>query len=131
MVVEKAIADGLGMDIDVKNSQGVLVVEEDGVEAHVGADESFELVGRDFAEAFESGDFGARGGVDGLDAFFVGVAVFGFLLVAHTEEGCLENIYVTGTDEFGVESKEEGEQQQSDVHAVDIGIGGDDYVIVA
>ena len=27
MVVEKAIADGLGMDIDVKNSQGVLVVD--------------------------------------------------------------------------------------------------------
>ena len=26
MVVEKAIADGLGMDIDVKNSQGILVV---------------------------------------------------------------------------------------------------------
>lgn len=26
MVVEKAIADGLGMDIDVKNSQGVLIV---------------------------------------------------------------------------------------------------------
>ena len=26
MVVEKAIADGLGMDIDIKNSQGVLVV---------------------------------------------------------------------------------------------------------
>lgn len=27
LVVEKAIADGLGMDIDVKNSQGVLVVD--------------------------------------------------------------------------------------------------------
>ncbi|MBR6329633.1 MAG: rod shape-determining protein [Lachnospiraceae bacterium] len=27
MVVEKAIADGLGLDIDVKNSQGVLVVD--------------------------------------------------------------------------------------------------------
>ena len=27
MVVEKAIADGLGMDIDVKNSQGVLIVD--------------------------------------------------------------------------------------------------------
>lgn len=27
MVVEKSIADGLGMDIDVKNSQGVLVVD--------------------------------------------------------------------------------------------------------
>ena len=27
MVVEKAIADGLGMDIDMKNSQGVLVVD--------------------------------------------------------------------------------------------------------
>lgn len=26
MIVEKAVADGLGMDIDVKNSQGVLVV---------------------------------------------------------------------------------------------------------
>ena len=26
MVVEKAVADGLGLDIDVKNSQGVLVV---------------------------------------------------------------------------------------------------------
>ena len=27
MVVEKAIADGLGLDIDVKNSQGVLIVD--------------------------------------------------------------------------------------------------------
>lgn len=27
MVVEKAVADGLGMDIDVKNSQGVLIVD--------------------------------------------------------------------------------------------------------
>ena len=27
MVVKKAVADGLGMDIDVKNSQGVLVVD--------------------------------------------------------------------------------------------------------
>lgn len=27
MVVEKAIADGLGMDIDIKNSQGVIVVD--------------------------------------------------------------------------------------------------------
>ncbi len=27
MVVEKAIADGIGMDIDIKNSQGVLVVD--------------------------------------------------------------------------------------------------------
>lgn len=27
MVVEKAVADGLGMDIDIKNSQGVLVVD--------------------------------------------------------------------------------------------------------
>lgn len=27
MVVEKAIADGLGMDIDIKNSQGILVVD--------------------------------------------------------------------------------------------------------
>ena len=26
MVVEKAVADGLGLDIDVKNSQGVIVV---------------------------------------------------------------------------------------------------------
>ena len=26
MVVEKAVADGLGLDIDVKNSQGVLIV---------------------------------------------------------------------------------------------------------
>ena len=31
MVVEKAVADGLGLDIDVKNSQGVLVVNVGGI----------------------------------------------------------------------------------------------------
>ena len=34
-------------------------------------------------------------------------------------------------DQFGEELEEEGEQQQADVHAVDVGIGGDDDLVVA
>ena len=33
--------------------------------------------------------------------------------------------------QFGEELEEEGEQQQPDVHAVDIGVGGDDHAVVA
>ena len=34
-------------------------------------------------------------------------------------------------DQVGVELEEEGEHQQADVHAVNIGIGGDDDIVVA
>ena len=33
--------------------------------------------------------------------------------------------------QVGIETQKEGEQQQADVHAVDIGIGGNDHVVVA
>ena len=38
---------------------------------------------------------------------------------------------MAATHHVGVELEEESEHQQADVHAVDIGIGGDDDVVVA
>ena len=53
------------------------------------------------------------------------------LLVAHTEQRCLQHIEVTLTNHIGEELQEKGHQQQSDVHTIDIGIGCDDHLVVA
>ena len=67
-----------------------VVAQDDGLEAHIGADEATKLVRGDFAQAFESGDFGLLAAfLLGGDAFLVTVAVIGLLLVAYTEQGRL------------------------------------------
>ena len=54
----------------------VAFVERDGLESHVGTDEVFELVGRDFPESFESRDFGVgREFLNGSETLFFGVAI--------------------------------------------------------
>ena len=53
----------------------------------------FELIGRDFTETFESSDFGiGTEFVESSDAFFFGVAIASFFLVAYTEKRSLEDI---------------------------------------
>ena len=101
------------------------------LQADVLADEALELVGRNLAEAFETRDFGAAAHL--LQRGFLfgrAVAIHVALLVAHAEEGSLQDIQVPGADHVGVEFQEEGEHQQADVHTVDIGIGRDDDIVI-
>lgn len=106
--------------------------DDDGVEADVFTDEVTEFVGGDFTESFEAGDFGFGAAfLDSGEAFFFAVAITGELFIAHAEEGGLENVEVALPNEFGEELEEEGDEEQADVHAVDVGIGGDDDVVVA
>ena len=109
-----------------------VVAQDDGFKPHVGADETSELVGRNLAQTFEAGNLGLLAAfLLGGDALLVAVAIISLFLVAHTEQGGLQDIDVAVAHQVGVELEEEGEHQQTDVHAVDIGIGGDDDVVVA
>ena len=101
------------------------------VQAHVLADELLELRRGDLAETFESRDLHPRAALlDGAHALLFGVAVVGHLLVAHAEERRLEDIEVARADHVGEELQEERGEQQADVHAVHIGVGGDDHLVV-
>lgn len=88
--------------------------------------------GGDFAQALEPRYFRvfAQQG-DGRFPLRVRVAVDGLLLVAHAEEGSLEDEEVALPDQLREELDEEGHQQDADVHAVVIGVRGDDHLVVA
>jgi hypothetical protein len=86
----------------------VLHGDFDGGEAHLGADEVLELFPVDFAEALEAGDFGPAQGGNGGIALGLGVAVAGFLLVAHAEEGGFEDVEVAGQHDRLEEAQEKG-----------------------
>ena len=95
-----------------------------------------ELVGRDFSQSFESGDFGVGTQLlDGSHALFFRIAVDGFvhpfLAVTHAEQGGLQDVHMTFLYQVGEELEEEGNHQQTDVHTVHIGIGGHDYLIIS
>jgi hypothetical protein len=97
-----------------------------------GPDEVLELVGADLAQALEAGDLRALAQLgDGALALLVAVAVEGLLLVAHAEQRRLQDVEVVVLHQVGEELEEEGHQQQADVHAVHVGIGGDDDAVVA
>ena len=55
---------------------------------------------------------------------------FLFAFVAHAEQWGLEYIYMTFPDQFREELKEEGYHQKTYVHAVHIGIGSNDNLVV-
>lgn len=64
-----------------------VVAQDDRLEAHVGADEATELVGGDFAQAFESGDLCLLAAfLLGGDALLIGVTIVGLFLVAYAEQ---------------------------------------------
>ena len=109
-----------------------VVAQDDRFKAHVGTNEATELVGGDFAQTFESGDLGLLTAfLLGGDAFLVGVTVVGLLLVAHAEQRRLQDVDMAVAHQVGIELEEESKHQQADMHAIDIGIGGDDDVVVA
>ena len=109
-----------------------VVAQDDRFKAHVGPDEASEFVGGDFAQAFEAGDLSLFAAfLLGGDAFLVAIAVVGLLLVANAEQGRLQDVDMSVAHQIRIELQEESEHQQTYVHAVDIGIGGDDDVVVA
>ena len=77
------------------------------VEAHVFADEVLELFRTYLAETFESGDFGRGRAIYGSNTLVVGIAICRFLLVPHSEQRRLKNVYVAGLDKLRIEPKEE------------------------
>ena len=64
-------------------------------------------------------------------ALRLGVAVARLLLVADAEQRRLEDVDVALDDELLEVAQEVGEQQVADVHAVDVGVGGDHDLRVA
>ena len=126
------------------------------LEPHVGSDEVCELVGRDLTKTFKSGYLWVRTEVaDGLQALLLAVAVtcdevaLAFLAretcvclshhllvfylrasVADAEERRLEHVDVSFLYQVGEELEEEGDDEEADVHAVDIGIGRNNHLIV-
>ena len=89
-----------------------VVAKDDGLKAHVGPDETTELVGGDFAQAFEAGDLGLLAAfLFGCDAFLIAIAIIGLLLVTHTEQGRLQDVDMSVAHEVGIELEEEGEHQ--------------------
>ena len=69
-------------------------------------------------------------GLDGAGRGVGGGAGF-LLLVAHAEERRLQDIHVALLDEVGEELQEEGDHQEAYVHAVHVGIGSHDDLVVA
>lgn len=104
----------------------------DGIKLHLGSDEGGELVGRGFAQSLEAGDLRSLAERrKGLVFLGFGVAVHGLLLVAHAKEGRLQHVEMAMAHEVGKELEKEGEQQHANVHAIDVGIRGDDHLVVA
>ena len=145
---------GVFAHIEIEQSHyGIVLLEIYTFEPYVLVDEVAELIGRDFAKTFETGylhgwslkTFNRRlplfvavaieGDEVGLGVgvgIVLGlVALDGFFAVSHTEERGLENIDMPLLDEVGEELQEEGNHEQTDVHAIDIGISGHDNLVVA
>ena len=121
----------------------------------VWADEVGHLIGVYLAQSLKSGNLGLRSQLgDGSQPLFLIVAephhivlvtlagrfAFGFehllvlylvAFVAYSEQWRLQNIDMALLDEVGEELEEEGDDEQTDVHTVDIGIGSHDDLVVA
>ena len=57
--------------------------------------------------------------------------VFFFLAALHLKQWRLCDVYVAALNQFGHLPIEEGKQQRSDVRAVDVGVGHQDYLVIA
>ena len=118
------------------------------------ADETSEFIGRNLTKSLESCDLRIGSQLtDGRLALFLtitvtgdevallarlGVGIGNHLLVAnlrttiaHSEERCLQHIDMTLLDEFWEELQEERDEQQTDMHAVDISIGGHNHLVIS
>ena len=126
------------------------------LQPHVGTDEMGEFIRRNLSQSFESGDFRVRAQIaNRLLALLIAVTVMRdeialFLLasqfririshrllvldlgslVAHTEQWGLKHVDMALLDEIWEELKEEGDDEQADMHSVDIRIGCHNYLVV-
>jgi hypothetical protein len=75
--------------------------------------------------------------ISGLRQFFHGrlfsrfiVAVDRFLFIPHAEQRRFQNVHMPRFTRSGKNCRKKGHQQQPDVHAIHIGIGCDDDIVV-
>ena len=123
------------------------------LKAHVRTYEMHKLLRTNLSQSLESCYLRVRTKVfDSLLTFLVAIAIAGNefallrssysllysllvlylgFLIAHTEQGSLQHIYVSLLDKVGEELKEECDDEQTDVHTVNIGIGSHDNLVVA
>ena len=109
--------DGVVAHVKLHDLGDALFVREfDVVHPHALTNEIGEFVGRDLSEAFEAGDFHTRLQLgDGFFLLSLVVAVDIVLLVAHPEEGSLEDMDMATADEVRIVLHEEGQHEHADV----------------
>ena len=102
------------------------------VKSHTFSDEIFELIRRNLSKTFESCYFYASlQSAYSLVLLFDVVAVSYLLLVLDPEEGSLEDVYMTSSDQVRIILHEECENEHTDVHSVIIGIRSHNDLLVA
>ena len=123
------------------------------LQTHIRTYETRKLVRRNLAKTFEAGNLRIRSQLtnSSLTLFFT-IAVTGdeiallirfgicfgnrFLIldlcttVADSEKRCLQDIHVTLLNQFGEELQEEGNDEQADMHTVDIGISSHNHLVI-
>ena len=124
---------GVLSHIELHNvSKWFLVAESYLVQAHILADESFELIPGNLSKTFESGDFHLS--LEFLDG---SLFLFGILAVTYgvhvldTEMRSLQYEYVTSSDKVRVVFHKECQYKHTDMHSIVIGIGRDDDLVVS
>src|SRR5829696_6497974 len=92
-----------------------------------------ELLPVHLAEALQAVELVLLARVLGQEPLAGGVVLQVLLLLAHRHrvEGRLGDVHVAGLDQRLHVAVEEGQQQRADVAAVDVGVGGDDHLVVA
>ena len=69
--------------------------------------------------------------LDGFVALMVGKAPVDLFAAAHAIQGWHADVQVAAADQLGHVAEEEGQQQSSDVAAVNVSVGHDDDAVVA
>ena len=132
-------------------------MERNLLQSHIRTDEVGKLLWRNLSQTLKSGDFRVRTKVsDGLLSLLIAVTVmrdeiallllrsqlgigishrllvldFGSF-VAYSEQWGLKHIHVALLDEVREELQEEGNDEQSDVHSIHIGIGSHNHLIIS
>ena len=124
------------------------------LQADVGTDKTCEFIGRNLSKTFESGNLWIGTKLfDGLLALFVAIAITGDEIallvglcislsnsllilylsatVTHTEKRRLKNIYMSFLNELGEELQEEGDDEQADMHTINISIGSHNNLVIS
>ena len=108
-----------------------LYVNLNGVQTDVLRNEMLELIRGNFAQTLKAGNFGVL--AESLESGFalrVIIAIESGFFVAHSEKRSLQDKQMTLSDQLGKELQKESNQEQTNVHAVDIRIRCNDHLVV-